>query len=243
MGIERPLLEQLIKLFCDDFYNKQSLPFIAKNSIPIVWFGNLEQYSKSKAKVLTISINPSCIEFPRWGKQRFKDLTVIRNAILRKEYPVDIMVRNYNDYFKFNPYMQWFNFYERRLNEMDCSYFDTKSTNTAIHIDMHSAIATDPTWSRLSDFEREKIKNHNLFKSLLQMLNPDIALISVALPEFESGIQPGLPLKEWENPNHNCGRILLYRKHGIKFLHGRNMNGQPFGACKITEEIKRSIFD
>ena len=128
----RPLLVQLIKLFCDDFYNKQSLPFVAKNSIPIVWFGNLERYSKSKVKVLTISINPSCIEFPRLGKQRFKDLTIIRNAILRKEYPVDIMVRNYNDYFKFNPYMQWFNFYERRLNEIDCSYFDTKSTNTAI---------------------------------------------------------------------------------------------------------------
>ena len=238
-------MDEILREYCDDFCKKMGYDYVAKNAIPIAWFGNIEQYFKSRTKVLTISLNPSYNEFPQWGKQRFQDLTAIRDGIIQKDYPLDLMMKNYNDYFKFNPYMQWFSFYERRLNELDCSYYDTPEKNTAIHIDMYSAIATEPTWGKLSDLQKYRIQNIPLFRELLKILNPQIALVSVNLFSFKEVIQPDEAIKEWVPPfdDRKCSRMILYKKDGIKFLHGRNLKGQPFGACRITEEIKRTLFE
>lgn len=243
--MQEPPFKELIVKYCDDFYSKISFSYVAKNSIPIVWFGNIERYLKSHTRILTIALNPSCIEFPKWGKQRFLDLKSIRDGIIQREYPIDLLAKNCNDYFKYNPYMHWFNHYERILNEIGCSYYDDREENTAIHIDMYSAIATDPTWGNLSDWQKDRLQNTALFKELLQMLNPEIVLISVNLPAFKEVMQPGVPIKEWVDPFDytKSKRIILFKKGGMKILHGRNMKGQPFGACTITNEIKRALFD
>ena len=241
--MQESALEELIVKYCDDFYSKMGFSYVAKNSIPVIWFGNVQQYFKSPTKILTIALNPSCIEFPKWGKQRFQDLTVLRKDIILKEYPIDLLTNNYNDYFRYNPYMSWFNHYEKILNGIGCSYFDGREENTAIHIDMYSAIATDPTWGKLAEGQKTRIQNTALFRELLEVLNPEIALISVNRPAFEEVMQPGLPIKEWVGAFDNTNKMILYKKGGMKILHGRNVEGKPFRNCGLTEEIKRALFD
>ena len=241
--IERTALKEIIRKYCDDFHSKMGFNYVAKDSIPIVWFGNVERYFKSPTKMLTIALNPSCIEFPKWGKQRFQDLTTLRREIILKEFPIDLLINNYNDYFRYNPYMHWFNYYERILNGVGCSYFDGIAENTAIHIDMYSAIATDPTWGKLAEGQRNRIQNTSLFKELLQILNPEIVFISVNLPAFKEVIEPGESIKEWVGAFDYTNKMILYKKDGMTILHGRNVEGKPFRNCMLTEEIKRMLFD
>ena len=51
--------------------------------------------------------------------------------------------------------------------------------DTAVHIDIYSSIATDPTWGNLDAGVKNELQNITLFKELLQYLNPDVILVSV----------------------------------------------------------------
>lgn len=43
---------------------------IVQDSIPILWFGDMEAYCHSKRKIVTVGLNPSLQEFPK-DKDRF----------------------------------------------------------------------------------------------------------------------------------------------------------------------------
>lgn len=234
-------MKELIKKYCDDFYNKKHCKLVGDNFIPIVWFGNLNQYQKSKTKIVTVSINPSFHEFEGG---RFKDEKIIREEIDKKEYPIDLMIQNFNDYFKVNPYMKWFSAYERQLNEINCSYFDNNKENTAIHIDLCTAIATNPTWGKLPKDVQSFLMNKSLLVELLDNLSPEIVLVSVAKDNFIDIVKPEKIVAKWEYDNDpkNCKRMILYQKGTTKYLFGRNMNGIPFNACKITKDIIDKLF-
>lgn len=58
--------QQLIQLITNEFNYFKQLNYkhsIVSNSVPIIWFGNVEKYLESELKVITVSLNPSDIEF------------------------------------------------------------------------------------------------------------------------------------------------------------------------------------
>ena len=47
-------IDELLKKYIKDFNKKKKLPFVVKESIPIVWFGDIDKYLSSPKKILTI---------------------------------------------------------------------------------------------------------------------------------------------------------------------------------------------
>lgn len=64
---------------------------------------------------------------------------------------------------------------------MGASYYDGHE-NTALHTDLCSPVATDPTWSGLTSFQKEPLETAGvlLWHDLVNLLDPHIILISVA---------------------------------------------------------------
>ena len=71
------ILSDIINEYWCDYTAHQEKKYIVSPSIPIIWFGDIEKYMRSKLKVVTIALNPSNREF---GTQptdyffRFKNL-------------------------------------------------------------------------------------------------------------------------------------------------------------------------
>lgn len=167
--------------------NRGEEEIVVKNSIPIVWFGDMEEFIKTKnfddkrRRVITIAANPSDQEFPvdnrRFDIVKLDDFNNLDSLEQRKR--IDALVKTWNDYFNFNPYMGWFNSYESILNGFNASYFTNNwSQYVTIHIDLYSAVATNPTWSNLKTNQRKKLYKNKLAENLLEYLDPDIILYS-----------------------------------------------------------------
>ena len=97
-----------------------------------------------------------------------------------------------------------------------------------IHIDIYSAIATDPTFGGLSATQKDLIQNTALFDELFNVLEPDIILISVNNTVFTNHFGDWLPLgSTFEFPG---GKIKGYTKQGKLLILGTNFGGVPFGG-------------
>ena len=184
-----PDLTPILKDYIEDFKRKKDLSFVVKDSIPIVWFGDIDAYFASNLKVVTIGLNPSDQEF---SSKRF-DIIDFDNGNIDSQ--IDQLKKTLCNYFKKNPYWKWFNKYKKLLDAKNCSYENNKG-NTAIHIDLMTAIATNPTWSRLKQNEKARIQNIPLFKNLLSILNPDFVLCSVNQVAFNETFSTDLNLKK-----------------------------------------------
>ena len=95
------LIENVFNEFMRSDFTNCIVPF----SIPIIWFGDVESYFKSRLKVITVSLNPSNNEFGNTKKDiayttkfRFPDFDGTSNTLYNA----------YNNYFKSNPYNSWF---------------------------------------------------------------------------------------------------------------------------------------
>lgn len=153
---------------------------VVRPSVPIAWFGDLEAYLDSPLRVITVGLNPSRLEFPstdpflRFPKAR--DLTG-KSLDAEREAYVDTM----SSYFRERPYSAWFRpSFEELLLGMGASFYGT-APSTALHTDLCSPIATDPTWSGLGP-EREVIREEGvrLWHDLVRTLEPDVIVVSVA---------------------------------------------------------------
>jgi hypothetical protein len=151
-------------------------------SIPIAWFGDLEAYLRSALRVITVGLNPSRLEFPRADPfLRFPRARELAGNALdaqgRAAYAGAM-----NDYFREKPYSAWFRpSFEEFLLGMDASFYGSASS-TALHTDLCSPIATDPTWSGLGE-ERQIILREEgvcLWHELARLLEPDVIVASVA---------------------------------------------------------------
>lgn len=228
-------LTNVMQEYISDFVNKQNRPYVVKPAIPIVWFGNMEKYNKSPKKIVTIGINPSWHEFE---KKRF-DIVELECA-----NAVNELANTLNLYFRNNPY-EWFNNFEKVLSTLDVSYYENRATNTAIHIDIYSAIATNPIWRYLSDGGKKDIQRTDLFKKLLNLLNPDIIVFSVNKDIFKDVFSEFKLEKSVNNINGKKGIFINKYKKGDKILiSGRNMKGTPFGGIRDYEiqETMKQIF-
>ena len=78
--------------------------------------------------------------------------------------------------------MSWFNFYNEALRGMGTSYFDDAPQNVALHTDVGSPLATDPTWSKLpADISAALLdQGQLLWHDLVRYLRPHIVLWSTA---------------------------------------------------------------
>lgn len=160
-------------------YNKHK-DFIVKDSFPILYFGDIEAYDNSKRRIITVGINPSDKEFKKEGDSfiRFPDWKGNRKNLTQV----------LNDYFKKDhPYKNWFNSYEPILNGANCSFYENEDYDRAIHTDICSPLATKKTWSELGRKQQQSLieDGFELWKLLLDELEPDIILISVGREHFE----------------------------------------------------------
>lgn len=226
-------LQTLMQEYIDDFLEKKSLAYVVKPAIPIVWFGNIERYKRSQKKVVTVALNPSLKEF---GRGRFEMVPLnAGNAIPRLESTL-------NAYFETNPY-GWFNHFENALSALGSSYYAQRAPNAALHIDIYSAIATNPTWGKLAANQKSATERKDLFKRLLALLNPDVILFSAGRDVFDEVFVSELQFE------YVCGNdkvegkkgfyIKKYRNGDQVLISGRNYRGTPFGgiAAKTVADI------
>jgi hypothetical protein len=88
--------------------------FMVIPSIPVLHFGDLKKFQKSKRKIVTVGLNPSLVEFE---ENRFTindgsgcSITELENAL--------------SNYFTMNPYSRWFNrSFEKFLQAFDASFY------------------------------------------------------------------------------------------------------------------------
>jgi len=189
---DREKLNDIIDSCWKYFRSKYDYHVVVKPSVPIIWFGDLEAYKRSKLKIVTIGLNPSDNEFPNGEHafQRFPEAEIIAAKNVLENKDKDILFNSLNSYFKTEPYSRWFDAYEIILKNLGTSFggkFDPENeyNNRAVHIDLFTAIATSPTWGKLSKELKAYLSNIELCFELLEFLNPDIILISCNYPAFD----------------------------------------------------------
>jgi hypothetical protein len=163
-------------------------------SIPILYFGDRTAYQASPLRIITVGLNPSLVEFPAGNPfQRFPA------AQLQPATPAAIE-NALNAYFETNGYHRWFNSFEAILRGFRASFYRDRHRehvplNRALHTDLLSPVATDPTWSRLSAMVQANLERPglDLWHTLVERLEPDLMLISVA--------QKHLAKIRFENPS------------------------------------------
>lgn len=155
-------------------------------AMPILFFGDVDAYMRSPLRVITVGLNPSNAEFPDNpekfpGQDRFwrfpdaEGLEDLASAADLKRY-----IRALSGYFEHEPY-RWFGTYKGLLEGMDASFFKG-AASTALHTDLCSPVATDPTWSRLPEESKTMLlgPGRDLWHDLVRVLRPQVMLISVA---------------------------------------------------------------
>lgn len=225
---------------------------VVPDSLPITFFGDVSDYSKSDIRIVTAALNPSGIEFPENGPRRF-------NVKLGLSGPQGLE-ETLSKYFHKNPYSKWFSSFETVLNGMGATYGGkmqkAPATRTALHVDLCSPIATTPTWSALPQSERRRLTKagREIFEALIVDLAPDIVIASVAwdhitswMVQFQDGRSwPSLITYEhtvageaFRSPlKVQAKRISLGDCRDVLFINGSAAN-TPFG--RFSSERKREV--
>ena len=174
------------------FERAAALPSRVQPAVPILFFGDLDTYLASPLRVLTVGLNPSLHEFPEGDPFRRFPLGA---GVTRSE--PDRYLDALSSYFRTDPYRRWFDSFEPLLNGLGSSYY-VGYPSTALHTDICSAVATDPTWTGLDEAASAALGADGgpLWHTLLEALRPDVVALSVARRhlsriEFEA-------LTEWE---------------------------------------------
>ena len=169
------------------------LPSRVTPAAPILFFGDLDAYRTSPLRVLTVGLNPSLHEFP--DGEPFQRFPLAGDSGDREP-------GRYLDaksaYFRTDPYRSWFGAFEPLLNGAGSSYYESEAASTAVHTDICSPVATNPTWSQLGRAEQAALEADGgpLWHMLLKVLQPQIVALSVArkhLRRIEFA-----PVSEWE---------------------------------------------
>ncbi len=143
---------------------------------PILFFGDLNAYRASPLRVLTVGLNPSSREFP--GDDSFLRFPLLED---HRDREPGRYLNAMSAYFRTHPYRRWFNAYEHLLNGAQTSYYAGK-ISAALHTDICSPIATDPTWGKLDMANQEALKvcGVPLWHELLKVLRPQLVVLSIA---------------------------------------------------------------
>jgi hypothetical protein len=131
-------------------------------------------------RVITVGLNPSREEFPSsdpW--RRFPEGSQIDSATPDMAPYLESLNRYFNS--DREPYMRWFGMaFGALLRGLDAGYGGSLA-NTALHTDLCSPLATDPTWSGLSRTEQHSLRDgYPLWHKLVDILEPHVIVMSVA---------------------------------------------------------------
>lgn len=230
-----PLVEEAWRL-----YRETNAPSVVRPSIPILYFGDAEAYAASPLRVITVGLNPSRVEFPeRDPFQRFPGAASLDAS--KPDAPAYLGALD--GYFRAEPYARWFSSFEPILRGIGASYYG-RTPSTALHTDLLSPLATDPTWSKLGKQERGALARDGvaLWHGLARALRPHVILVSVAREHLgllrfpvEEAAAP-LHVVERSNPYHVEGwRVGLGDGHGALLAFGRAAQ-KPFGLVSDVEK-------
>ena len=143
--------------------------------VPILFFGDVDKYFSQRIKILTVGQNPSKDEFPE-GFERFENFSYFINKTNLSENEADQYLLMLQNYFYNKPYLRWFSQFKWYLEQFSGSY-----QNGTIHIDLHSTLATSPTWGGLTAEEQNIVSQKTVFRNLFDFFNPDIILCNFNL--------------------------------------------------------------
>ena len=251
-------LKDIYNLCLNHHAEVQNVPDVVPNSMPIPYFGDIIAYLNSPIRILTAALNPSNREFEGG---RF-DVENGRSGAEGLEFEL-------SNYFKNRPYYGWFSSFEPVLRGLAASYGGKMAMgpykSTALHLDMCSPIATDPTWSRLDVGTKFQLTPTGkiVFESLLAALKPEIVIASVAWPHLRDWNDEFRAGAKWESLvtynqtwsiNSGMGgalkspikvQIKVLERNGdnkLLFVNGSAAN-TPFGRFKIErkEEVGRIL--
>ena len=210
-------------------------PSCVTPAAPILFFGDLDAYRASPLRVLTVGLNPSLREFPA-GKpfQRFPLLNG-RSTDREPGRYLEAM----SAYFRTDPYRGWFSAFERVLDGAGTSYYAGKAS-VALHTDICSPVATDPTWSRLGKADRAGLAAEGgpLWHMLLEALRPHMVALSVARGhlrriEFAPGDE-WRTIHEFERTGDGAPRSTPYAVRGRWYEVGGERSLFVFGQSAQT---------
>ncbi|MCY4161112.1 MAG: hypothetical protein OXE77_04515 [Flavobacteriaceae bacterium] len=172
------LSKRLIEDVMAHYEKMNRYDFVVKPSLPILFFGDLESFVNQSKKIVTVGLNPSDTEFRSSSDEngsyfRFPEY---KNS-------GETLVKSLNNYFKWKPYDSWFKgSFERFLNGLECSYYPNHSYDKVLHTDIGSPLATNPTWSNLSQDQKSLLTKDGFefWKRLMVEIKPDLIVLSVA---------------------------------------------------------------
>ena len=239
--INQKLIDKTLEYF-DRFSNES---FVVKPSLPILYFGDLTAYLESPLKILTVGKNPSDNEF------RLRKNDNYSFCRFKKWHTNDFnLIETLNPYFENEP-LQWFSSFEPILNGTSSSYYKGNYENRVLHTDICSPISTNPTWSKLTNDQRNHLYKDGLviWKELIEELQPDVMFISVPLKLFNEVIPSiGKELITFNKKKDNTKRKKNYRVYihehylksekRVKVIFGQAAN-KPFDT--ISNEQKYLI--
>ncbi len=218
------------------------LTFAVRPSIPILFFGDLDAYSRSPLKIITVGLIPSRHEFPSDNPWlRFPD----GSSTLRGDTAA--LLAALSAYFRVQPYGAWFGSYEPVLNGAGASYYPGYPS-TALHTDLFSPIATDPTWSGLTAAQRALLERAGveIWHDLVRILRPHIIVLSIARRHLDrlnfTFDGPWLPLTTLTHGRTGPRRrpYVVEQRHasGTLFVFGPAAQ-KPFGT--VAKEDREAI--
>mgnify|MGYP001827370076 FL=1 len=140
--------------------------------------------------MLTVGLNPSSAEFP--DEEPFRRFP--RGEALTAVAPQDrdeAFARSYLDslceYFHVAPYTRWFDSLRPVLRGMGVS-FAGSLTRVALHTDLYSSIATNPTWGRLRNRTKATLREAGVarWREIFDLLRPTFVVTSFGKDYLES---------------------------------------------------------
>ncbi len=146
---------------------------VVEKSVPILYFGSLSRYLLSPLRVVTVALNPSRNEFPiedpAW---RFPGAD---------ESSPEAHFDALNKYFDagHKPLWEWFKHFDWLLAGLGSGFRPGRAAS-ALHTDLCSPIATDPTYSHLAPMQRRELERLGmpLWAELCELLDPDVIVMS-----------------------------------------------------------------
>lgn len=165
---------------------RSQVPATACAAMPVLFFGDVDACMRSPLRIITVGLSPSQSEFPDnpekfpgqdrfWRFREAQGITSLASPAGCKRY-----IKALSGYFSNAPY-GWFDTYKGLLDGMDAS-FHTGAASTALHTDLCSPVATNPTWSGLSNESKAMLlaPGRDLWHDLVRVLRPQVMLVSVA---------------------------------------------------------------
>jgi hypothetical protein len=192
---------------------------------------------------VTVGLNPSRREFENDPTPRFPGMERLPLEQGSEEF-YKLYRGVLDNYFRENPYASWFDTFRGLLEGMDCGYYEG-SANIALHTDLCSPIATDPTWNGLSKDQQQHLQcgGVELWHRLMEYLRPHAILISVAKPHLPNIRFPVLQQRRVvytvrrENPYQVSQCRLQVGDQSTEVISGRGAQ-QPFGLVSYLDKLK-----